>query len=217
VNWPQVDYWLAPLVGVTEAQRAASLQAARELTLCFVHWLQTDAPRPDRATGYPGLRLCPESWVLTTVWRPPHMSVKAVESRLSSRFWRAMSGWRPVKVLIARKTFRIRSALAAIESICIQAQQDTGIATYPFQPGLSRAAAGIGPWCLCFPPKGAHRVEPLDWSAVHRPNCPPRSRSRNDQDQWRPTPPRHRRSRLRRRVRRRLTPWHLQPSAARLK
>jgi hypothetical protein len=60
VNWPQVDYWLTPLVEVTEAQRAASLQAARELTLCFVHWLQTDAPRPDGATGYPGLRLCPE-------------------------------------------------------------------------------------------------------------------------------------------------------------
>jgi FAD dependent oxidoreductase len=25
-----------------------------------VHWLQTDAPRPDGGTGYPGLRLCPE-------------------------------------------------------------------------------------------------------------------------------------------------------------
>ena len=60
VNWPQVDYWLTSLVGLTKAQRAASLEAARELTLCFVHWLQTDAPRPDRGTGYPGLRLCPE-------------------------------------------------------------------------------------------------------------------------------------------------------------
>jgi hypothetical protein len=60
VNWPQVDYWRTPLVGVTAAQRAASLEAARELTLCFVHWLQTDSPRPDGTTGYPGLRLCPE-------------------------------------------------------------------------------------------------------------------------------------------------------------
>jgi hypothetical protein len=60
VNWPQVDYWLTPLVGVTELERTASLAKARELTLCFVHWLQTDAPRPDGGTGYPGLRLCPE-------------------------------------------------------------------------------------------------------------------------------------------------------------
>ena len=60
VNWPQVDYWLTPLIGVTEAERQVSLRQARELSLCFVRWLQTDAPRPDGETGYPGLRLCPE-------------------------------------------------------------------------------------------------------------------------------------------------------------
>jgi hypothetical protein len=60
VNWPQVDYWLTPLIGITGADRLASLAKARELSLCFVRWLQTDAPRPDGGTGYPGLRLCPE-------------------------------------------------------------------------------------------------------------------------------------------------------------
>ena len=74
LNWPQIDYWLSPLIAarrasvpravplnsVTGPERAASLAKARELTLCFVHWLQTDAPRPDGGTGYPGLRLCPE-------------------------------------------------------------------------------------------------------------------------------------------------------------
>ena len=60
VNWPQVDYWLAPLVGPPPAQRADALAAARELTLSFVHWLQSEAPRPDGGAGYPGLRLCPE-------------------------------------------------------------------------------------------------------------------------------------------------------------
>jgi hypothetical protein len=34
---------------------------ARELTLCFVHWLQTEAPRPEGGAGYPGMRLCPEA------------------------------------------------------------------------------------------------------------------------------------------------------------
>ena len=60
VNWPQVDYWLTPLIGVPEQERRSSLAKARQLSLCFVHWLQTEAPRPDGGTGYPGLRLCPE-------------------------------------------------------------------------------------------------------------------------------------------------------------
>jgi hypothetical protein len=60
VNWPQVDYWLSPLLGVSDAERADSLARAKELTLCFVYWLQTDAPRRDGGTGYSGLRLCPE-------------------------------------------------------------------------------------------------------------------------------------------------------------
>ena len=60
VNWPQVDYWLTPLLGVDEATRVASLARARQLSLCFLYWLQTDASRPDGRTGYPGLRLCPE-------------------------------------------------------------------------------------------------------------------------------------------------------------
>jgi hypothetical protein len=60
VNWPQVDYWLTPLLGVDEAAREAALANARQLSICYVHWLQTDAPRPDGGTGYPELRLCPE-------------------------------------------------------------------------------------------------------------------------------------------------------------
>jgi hypothetical protein len=60
LNWPQADYWLTPLIGVTGPERMASLAKARELTLCFVHWMQTDAPRPDGGNGYPQLRLCPE-------------------------------------------------------------------------------------------------------------------------------------------------------------
>ena len=60
VNWPQVDYWLTPLIGGTEAERRVTLARARQLSLCFVYWLQTDAPRPDGGMGYPELRLCPE-------------------------------------------------------------------------------------------------------------------------------------------------------------
>jgi hypothetical protein len=57
VNWPQNDYWFGPVVGVDAAERARNLDAARQLSLSLLYWLQTDAPRPDGGIGYPGLRL----------------------------------------------------------------------------------------------------------------------------------------------------------------
>lgn len=57
VNWPQIDYFLGPLLGVDAAERDRHLAASREQALSFVHWMQTEAPRHDGGTGYPGLRL----------------------------------------------------------------------------------------------------------------------------------------------------------------
>ena len=57
VNWPQIDYWLGPLVGVPEAEKQRNLSAARQLSTSFLFWMQTEAPRPDGGAGYPGLRL----------------------------------------------------------------------------------------------------------------------------------------------------------------
>ncbi|TDV49688.1 FAD-dependent oxidoreductase [Actinophytocola oryzae] len=57
VNWQQMDYWGGPLVGVDPATRAANLEHARQLSLSFLYWMQTEAPRYDGGTGLPGLRL----------------------------------------------------------------------------------------------------------------------------------------------------------------
>ncbi|EYB68580.1 secreted protein [Deinococcus phoenicis] len=58
VNWPQNDYWLGPLVGVSEEEKARHLHAARELSLSLLYWMQTEAPRVGgKGEGYPGLRL----------------------------------------------------------------------------------------------------------------------------------------------------------------
>ncbi|MGH7389889.1 MAG: FAD-dependent oxidoreductase [Candidatus Rokuibacteriota bacterium] len=57
VNWPQNDYWFGPVCGVDEAERARNLEAARQLSLSLLYWLQTEAPRPDGGAGYRGLRL----------------------------------------------------------------------------------------------------------------------------------------------------------------
>jgi hypothetical protein len=56
-NWPQMDYWLKPAVGVTAQDAEAALREAREFTLSFVHWMQTEAVRHDGGVGYRGLRL----------------------------------------------------------------------------------------------------------------------------------------------------------------
>lgn len=55
VNWPQIDYWDGPLFGVPDA--AQHLENARQLSLSMLYWLQTEAPRVDGGTGWPGLRL----------------------------------------------------------------------------------------------------------------------------------------------------------------
>ena len=57
VNWPHTDYWELPLVGVPEPTRQEALRSARDLTLSFVYWMQTEAPRPDGGHGYPELML----------------------------------------------------------------------------------------------------------------------------------------------------------------
>ena len=57
VNWPQIDYWLGPIVGVPDAEKARHLEGARQLSLSFIHWMQTQAPRHDGGAGYPEIRL----------------------------------------------------------------------------------------------------------------------------------------------------------------
>lgn len=57
VNWPQNDYWLGPLIDVSEDEKEKHLYQAKQLSLSLLYWLQTEAPRPDGGTGYPGLRL----------------------------------------------------------------------------------------------------------------------------------------------------------------
>src|SRR4051794_38177632 len=57
VNWPQTDYFGGPVLGVPETDATRHRAAARELSLCVLHWLQTEAPREDGGAGWPGLRL----------------------------------------------------------------------------------------------------------------------------------------------------------------
>ncbi|MBR3873331.1 MAG: FAD-dependent oxidoreductase [Clostridia bacterium] len=57
LNWPQNDYWLGNIFDDPNAEE--HLQKARELTLCAVYWLQTEALHPDGTRGYK-VRLRPD-------------------------------------------------------------------------------------------------------------------------------------------------------------
>ncbi len=60
INWHSNDYRGAPLVGVSAAARRQALAGARALSLGFLYWLQTEAPRDEGGLGYPELQLRPE-------------------------------------------------------------------------------------------------------------------------------------------------------------
>lgn len=57
VNWPQNDYWLGNLCEVSRAEARHHLGQAKQLSLSWLYWLQTEAPRPDGGLGWKGLRL----------------------------------------------------------------------------------------------------------------------------------------------------------------
>ncbi|HXF26709.1 MAG TPA: FAD-dependent oxidoreductase [Bryobacteraceae bacterium] len=60
VNWPQSDYWLGNLIGVSDKDVATHRAAAKQLSLSLLYWMQTEAPRSDGGQGWRGLRLLPE-------------------------------------------------------------------------------------------------------------------------------------------------------------
>ncbi|NJP40085.1 FAD-dependent oxidoreductase [Oscillospiraceae bacterium HV4-5-C5C] len=57
VNWPQNDYWGGSIIDVPETLKQRHLEESRQLSLSFLYWLQTAAPRADGRRGYPELRL----------------------------------------------------------------------------------------------------------------------------------------------------------------
>jgi hypothetical protein len=81
VNWPQNDYWLGPIIGVSQEEQQRHLEGARQLSLSLLYWMQTEAPRHDGGTGYPGLRLRGD----VTGTEPGHGLAKAVYVRESRR------------------------------------------------------------------------------------------------------------------------------------
>lgn len=60
INWPQNDYLRGNLIGRPEEEVARHVEQAKQLSLSLLYWLQTEVPRADGKTGWPGLRLRPD-------------------------------------------------------------------------------------------------------------------------------------------------------------
>jgi FAD dependent oxidoreductase len=60
VNWPNIDYFEAPLIDDDPGVVQERLHDARQLSLSMLYWMQTEAPRPDGGRGWPALRLRPD-------------------------------------------------------------------------------------------------------------------------------------------------------------
>lgn len=59
VNWSGNDYRFANPLTADQDERKRIFSEARRLAMGFLYWLQTDAPRADDRTGFPGLKLRP--------------------------------------------------------------------------------------------------------------------------------------------------------------
>lgn len=79
VNWPMIDYIERPLFEVDARETAKHVEEAREMSLSFLYWMQTELPRPDGGRGLPGLRLRGD------VFGTPHGMAKAPYVRESRR------------------------------------------------------------------------------------------------------------------------------------
>ena len=174
-NWPQMDYWLKPTLGVPKADAAAALAGARELSLAWLYWMQTDAPRHDGGTGYPGLRL--------------RGDVLGTRSGLAKQVY-----WRESRRIVAAFTVTEQHIGVAARPGCTQAEPfaDTvgigayridlhpstrgrntvDIDSYPFQiplgallpvriDNLLPACKNLGTTRIT---SGAYRVHPVEWS-----------------------------------------------------
>lgn len=60
INWPGNDYRDESILDRPPLEQARALQDAKRVSLGFLSWLQTEAPRPGAAPGFPELRPRPD-------------------------------------------------------------------------------------------------------------------------------------------------------------
>jgi hypothetical protein len=175
VNWPQIDYWLGPIVGVSEAEKEKNLRAAEQLSRSFLYWMQTEAPRPDGGQGYPGLRL--RSDVTGTVDGLAKMVYVRESRRIQAEFTvlEQHVGVLARQGLVGAERF---TDSVGIGSYRIDLHPSTGLRTYvdissyPFQVPLGALipirVENLLPACknlgVTHITNGCYRLHPVEWN-----------------------------------------------------
>lgn len=175
VNWPQIDYWLGPIVGVSEKEKQENLYQAKQLSLSMLYWMQTEAPRLDGGQGYTGLRL--RSDVMDTVdGLAKHIYVR--ESRRIKAEFGVLEQHVGVEARGGRKGAEIFNDSIGIGSYRIDLHPSTAprnyvdISSWPFQIPLGAllpvrvgnllpAGKTVGTTHIT---SGCYRLHPVEWN-----------------------------------------------------
>jgi hypothetical protein len=175
VNWPQVDYWDRPLVGVPSDEQALALRESRELTTSFIYWLQTEAPRSDGGEGYPELR--PRGDVLGTadglakrVYVRESRRIRALFTVTEAHIGREMRGTQAGSAVFDDSVgigfYRIdlhpsTAARTYVDIDCFPFQIPLGALIPRDVSNLLAANKNIGSTHIT---NGAYRLHPVEWS-----------------------------------------------------
>lgn len=174
INWPGNDFAGGNLANRDAAGRAEMLRQGRLLSLGFLYWLQTEAPRDDGGTGYPELRLRPDIMGTT------HGLSKYPYIREARRI-RALKTVVQTEIAAennpgARAVFFPDSVGIGLYGIdihaCARNQPQVMLGTRPFQiplgalipirvENLLAAAKNIGTTHIT---NGAYRLHPVEWN-----------------------------------------------------
>ena len=176
VNWPQIDYWLKPLLGVGEAEKEQALHECRQLSYSFLYWMQTEAPRHDGpGYGYPGLRLRHDI-VGTQDGLAKYVYVR--ESRRILAEFTVSEGHVGVEQRAGQTTAEQFADSVSIGSYRIDLHPSTGlrsyidISSYPFQIPLGallpQRVENLLPACknlgVTHITNGCYRLHPVEWN-----------------------------------------------------
>ena len=181
INWPSNDYRRGSLIDRTPEEQLAELRAAKALSLGFLHWLQTEAPRDQGGQGYPELKLRPD--VMATedgLSRYPYIResrrVRAVRVVLEQEI---AARWQPD----ARAAPMLDSVGVGLYAIDLHpAEGETKLppeAARPFQVPLGAlipirienllpACKNIGTTHIT---NGAYRLHPVEWNIGESAGC----------------------------------------------
>jgi hypothetical protein len=175
INWPSNDYRWGNLVDQPARVKVAVLDEAKRLSLGFLYWLQTEAPRDDGlGFGYPELKILPDAvGSRTGIAQAPYVR--------ESRRIQSLHTIREQDITAECNPGRTQAAFADTVGIgwyamdlhaCVGDESTMFAATLPFQiplgaliprecGNLIAACKNIGTTHLT---NGAYRLQPVEWS-----------------------------------------------------